>query len=421
MVTESVLPDMENRENLTEDIQIEDIDIEEGKDIIEEAEANEAIVAKSEHEGEAYPESNPDIKISVIIPIYNACDYLRPALDSVIGQTLREIEIICIDDGSTDRSLDVVREYQKLDSRIRIVTETNAGPGLARNNGLKRARGEYVAFLDADDFFENTLLEHLYKIAKEGELDIAIAKYDNYNTKKCCFTENSEGEHSCIYDGGAVTSKNEHPDIILQSTTGSAWNKLFRRSFIIEKNITFLEEVKMFEDVYFTVIAVGFAERVGKLDEVLIHHRIYSEQTRARVYKKYHNQVPEVYLKIKEFFMKGGMYEPLAKSFLNLSVSRCYHIYHLLPSDAKGAFWQLLHEKYAELLGWHDHERGDFEQAAICDFCANVQMYDHKQYKKRQDKGLKLRLDKIKQAIKRNRFFKKLKSLFVREKSNTEE
>ena len=81
---------------------------------------------------------NCDIKVSVIIPIYNAYDYLRPALDSVVYQTLRDIEIICIDDGSVDRSLEILKEYQKNDDRVRIVTEANAGPGLARNNGLGR-------------------------------------------------------------------------------------------------------------------------------------------------------------------------------------------------------------------------------------------------------------------------------------------
>ena len=95
---------------------------------------------------------NNDIKVSVIIPIYNAYDYLKPALDTIIDQTLREIEIICIDDGSTDRSLDIIKEYQKTDERIRIVTENNAGVSTARNKGIIRARGKYIIFLDADDF-----------------------------------------------------------------------------------------------------------------------------------------------------------------------------------------------------------------------------------------------------------------------------
>ena len=86
------------------------------------------------------------------MPIYNAYDYLRPSLDTVLDQTLREIEVICIDDGSTDRSLDIIKEYQERDDRVRIVTENNAGVSTARNKGIIRARGEYLIFLDADDF-----------------------------------------------------------------------------------------------------------------------------------------------------------------------------------------------------------------------------------------------------------------------------
>ena len=138
---------------------------------------------------------NNNISVSVIIPVYNACEYLRPALDSVIGQSMENIEIICIDDGSTDCSLEIVMEYQKRDPRVRIITETNAGPALARNNGLKRARGEYVIFLDADDFFEPNLILHLYERAKRDELDITIAGYDVYNSKKGFFAQNNDIIH----------------------------------------------------------------------------------------------------------------------------------------------------------------------------------------------------------------------------------
>lgn len=356
------------------------------------------------------------VKVSVIIPIYNACDYIRPALDSVIDQTLKEIEIICVDDGSTDRSLDIVKEYRKRDERIRIVTETNAGPGLARNNGLRRARGEYVLFLDADDFFEPTLAEDMYCEAVRNDLDITIAEYDIYNSKKATFRPNAESDHSKIYEGGKVTGKNEYPDFILQSNTGSAWNKLFKRSFLLEKQISFLEDVKMFEDVYFTVCALAFAERVGKIDKVLMHHRVYSEQSRARLFKKYYAQVPEVYAKIKAFLMRGGMYEPLAKSFLNLSVSRCYTIFSMLHSDERESFWNMLHNEYLPALGWQDRAAEEFEKTEYCSFCANVQLYTYAQYEKRSSKGLSLRLDALAATFRSSKRWNRFKSFFSRKK-----
>ncbi len=92
-----------------------------------------------------------NIKISVIIPVYNAEKYLRECLDSIVKQTLQEIEIICIDDGSTDNSLAVLREYERKDERLKIIEQANSGAGVARNAGMKAARGEYLAFMDADD------------------------------------------------------------------------------------------------------------------------------------------------------------------------------------------------------------------------------------------------------------------------------
>ncbi len=356
-----------------------------------------------------------EIKVSVVMPIYNACKYIRPALDTVFSQTLSDIEIICVDDGSTDTSLDMLKIYQKSDSRMRIITQTNAGAGIARNNGLKRARGEYVAFLDADDFYEIDLLEKLYNLAKYHDLDIAISKYDIYDNKKAVIRPNIESEQASIYDGFSVTSKNEYPDKILQSTTGAAWNKLFKRSFIMEKNLSFLEDMMIFEDVYFTVTALAYAERVAKVPEVLVHHRVYNEQSRARTFKKYYHQVPLVYLRIKEFLMKGGMYHPLSKGFLNLSASRCRHVYNLLDSGGKEKLFNLLHDNYAEELGWPEHSSEDFYRTEVCDFCANVTMYNHDQYRRRIKRGKKLNAERVDKTLQHNQkrkairgFFKKL-------------
>lgn len=328
-----------------------------------------------------------DIKVSVVMPIYNAYDYLRPALDSVLEQTLADIEVICVDDGSTDHSLEILKEYQGRDERIRIVTETNAGPALARNNGMRRARGEYIAFLDADDFFEPTFLEKLYALAKRDDLDIALSRYDVYNTKKAKFEPAAPAGNSDIFTPRAVTSKNEHPDAIFSSTVCSAWNKLFRRSFLEEKGLVFLTDVKIFEDVYFVVTSLSLAERVGKVFEVLMHHRIHSEQARAKVFKKYYSQIPLVYVKIKEFLVQHGMYAPLSVSYLNLSASRCYKIFNLLSNESKEVFWNLLNSEYSEKLGWEDSSLPDISDPDEREFILNVIRYNFEQYKRRSQRG----------------------------------
>lgn len=343
--------------------------------------------------------NNTDVKVSVVMPIYNAYDYLRPAIDSVICQTLTEIELICVDDGSTDQSLDIIKQYQKKDARIRIVTETNAGPAVARNNGIRRARGEYIAFLDADDFYDPTLLEVLYTRAKEHELDIAIAEYDIYNSSKATFSAAKKSPHDAIYVDGEVTSKNEHPDVIFSSTNGAAWNKLFKLSFVLDNGLVFLPEVKMFEDVYFVLSALALAERVELVREVLLHHRIYSDQSRAKLFRKYYAQIPEIYVKIKEFLMSRGMYAPLFTSYLNYTAGRSAKAFSLLPSDSKEEFWNMFHEKYAELMGWQGHRLADFESVEVCEFAANVEMFTYEQYKKFISKGKSLDVEGMKSSF----------------------
>ena len=362
--------------------------------------------------------SAENVKISVVMPIYNAADYLKLALDGVIHQTLTDIELICVDDGSTDDSLSIIKEYQQADERVRILTESNAGPSIARNKGLARARGKYVIFLDADDFYEDTLLEKLYNLAEEHALDVAICKFDIYNNRKARFEDNIRSDHGEIFAETDVVSKNDYPDVILSCTTGYIWNKLFRREFLVEKELTFDEELRVFEDTHFVVNALSLADGVGKCNDKLIHHRVYTNQPRNKLFKKYYAQVPVVYAKIKEFLRSHGMYIPLSQSFLNLSASRCYKIYNLLWLDAKREFWNLLHERYAEELGWTKAEPEYFESAEVCDFVANVIVYTHKQYVKREDMGMKVQLKNVGRALKAIELRKRIKSLFTRKRKD---
>ena len=346
--------------------------------------------------------NNPDIiKVSVIMPIYNAYDYLRPALDSVLDQTLRELELVCIDDGSTDGSLQILKEYQKLDERVRIITENNAGPSIARNKGLARCRGKYVMFLDADDFYEPTLLESLYELAEAQELDIAVAGYDIYNSRRAKFEQRIPVEHEEVFADGAVTSKNEYPDVIFTSVANYVWNKLFNREFLVEKCLGFPEDIRVFEDVYFVMTSMAMATRVAKLNKVLVHHRIYSEQSKNKLFKKYYMQVPVLYKHVKEFLMHNGVYAPLSTSFLNYSTSRCYKVLNMLWRDAKEEMWNALHTEYAAALGWDQANPDDFEQEEIRDFTACVLMYDYELNERRSDKGLKVEVGRVRQRLNR--------------------
>lgn len=358
--------------------------------------------------------SNQDnIKVSVIMPIYNAYSYLRPAMDSVLDQTLTELEVICVDDGSTDRSLDILKEYQGRDSRVRILTENNAGPSWARNKGLARARGEYVIFLDADDFFELDLLEKLYTLAERDNLDIAICEYDLYNDRSSTFEKKIKAEHEEIFQEGEIISKSTHPNQIFQCTTNYVWNKFFRRSFLLSKELSFHPVLRVFEDVYFVMTSLAMADRIGKTFDCLIHHRVYSEQSKNRFFRKYYHQVPELYEKIKEFLMHNGMYLPLLRSFLNLSASRCFKIYNLLWIDVKGDFWDNLHNSYAERLGWEKALGEEIESEDVREFVGDILLHDHKQHLKHTEKGEKTAIEDVPGKLSFLKIRKKIADFFL--------
>ncbi len=347
------------------------------------------------------------IKVSVIIPIYNAHDYLRVALDSIVSQDFSEMEIICVDDGSTDRSLDIIKEYKERDARVRIITENNAGPATARNKGLARARGKYVIFLDADDFYEPDLVSALYTLSEHAELDVAVADFDLYNTKHQRFEHNVESDHFDLLTEGRVVSKNVYPDYILQCATGYVWNKMFRRDFLYENKLSFNTSLKVFEDVHFVMAAIATASAIAKVGKILVHHRIYSGQTRPKMFKKHYTDVPVVYEEIKKFLMQKGIYAPISSSFMNLSASRCYKIYNILWKDAKENFWNLLHNTYAESLGWRAFDSEEVESPAVRSFIAGVSLYTHKQYLKRQ-KSVTVTVDEgMEQKFKRRKAFRR--------------
>ena len=124
---------------------------------------------------------NTDIKISVVMPVYNAGKYVSRAIRDVLKQTLTDIELICVDDGSTDNSTAIINGFVKKDSRVSCIRQSNAGPSVARNKGFVLAQGKYVIFLDADDMYEPTLLESLYNMAEADNLDVAVTRFDIYN------------------------------------------------------------------------------------------------------------------------------------------------------------------------------------------------------------------------------------------------
>lgn len=187
------------------------------------------------------------IKTSIIIPIYNVEKYLQKCLDSVINQTLKDIEIICINDESPDNCDKILAEYSQKDSRIIVLNQKNSGQGSARNRGLEIAKGKYIQFLDSDDFYEPNCCEEMYNLMeKHSDIDVACFDtniiYEAYEDKKA-----GDANYFKMHFKGKTKVK---PTMAHQLVDVNCWNKIFRKTFIDENNLRFPEKLH-YEDVGF--------------------------------------------------------------------------------------------------------------------------------------------------------------------------
>lgn len=213
------------------------------------------------------------VKVSVVMPVYNCAAYLRQCLDSVLNQTLREIEILCVDDGSTDGSYEILLEYQEKDARLSVLRQEHKFAGAARNLGKAHATGDYIIFWDADDYFEPKALEVLYKRIVDMDADICVCGAYKFYTGM---------QGNAMYDvymikgytkGLEVFNRHTNPDYILNFTAAVPWNKLYRRAFVEELQLDF-QEIRNANDVFFTINALCRAERITTVAERLIGYRV---------------------------------------------------------------------------------------------------------------------------------------------------
>lgn len=210
-------------------------------------------------------------KVSVIVPVYNVEKYLEECLGSIRRQSLKDIEIICVDDGSTDTSLQILEKQAAEDSRIKVLKQKNQGAGVARNYGLSIAQGDYVAFLDSDDIFDADLLANTVKTAEEQQADIVVYRFRIYDQDKESYRRADYAFKKEFWPNGVFSYK-DNPDKIFNSFNPCAWNKLFRREFVIQAGIQF-QANKRTNDMFFTEAAMVLAGRIFALDQELMSYR----------------------------------------------------------------------------------------------------------------------------------------------------
>lgn len=210
-------------------------------------------------------------KVSVLTPIYNVEQYLPQCLDSLIAQSLDDIEFVCINDGSTDASLSILRTYAEKDSRFKVIDKPNSGYGASMNMGLASATGEYIGILEPDDFAEPNMFETLYQAAKKYDCEIARANRFLYAAGEDTFEEDLMGlGYDEVFDPA--------DKLALFATAACIWSNLYKRTFLTSNEIHFLETPgASFQDTSFVYKSLIAAHRMVLIKEPLIHYRIDNE------------------------------------------------------------------------------------------------------------------------------------------------
>lgn len=199
-------------------------------------------------------------KVSVIIPVYNVENYLRKCLDSLVNQTLKDLEIIVVNDGTTDNSQEIIDEYvKKYPKKVVSIIQENGGQGTARNTGLLHAKGEYIGYVDSDDYVEENMYEELYKKAKEEDSDIVICG-NNVVKENYDFLSKEEVDKEFLLGKMAV------------------WNKIYKKNIIVDNKIQFRSKV-WYEDLDFTMKVYFSSKKISYVDKPLYNYLLREGST----------------------------------------------------------------------------------------------------------------------------------------------
>lgn len=214
-------------------------------------------------------------KVSVLIPIYNVEKYLRECLDSVIGQTLKDIEIICLNDGSTDSCAEILKEYKAKDERIKVINKENSGYGASMNIGLNLATGEYVGIVESDDFVDKTMFEDLYNIAVNNKADMVKSDYYYYTTANN--QKRKAGKISKSEANKIITDEKRQKLLKMQP---SIWSAIYKRDLLNNFDIRFLETPgASYQDTSFSFKVISLAQGIVLTNKAYLYYRQDNENS----------------------------------------------------------------------------------------------------------------------------------------------
>lgn len=288
------------------------------------------------------------VKVSVILPIYNVAPYLEEAFDSILAQTLKEIEIIAVNDGSTDRSQEIIEKYQQKDARIISFYQENQGQSVARNLALLHATGEYIYMMDSDDVLSSPdALLTCYEYAKKNEADYVFFDREQFTEDRVSFTVGVQStkfvDENTKYDGKCLLN------LMLDTTSYNCvvWLLLINRQHLQNLGLCFYPGI-IHEDELFTTELMLRSSSVYCLKRIYVKHRIRAKST---VGKKFTRRNMDCYLTVADELLRFSQ-DAIVHKFLRYTLSKVFYTGHLIPCKEKPAvFWRALSSGYLKYIG----------------------------------------------------------------------
>ena len=298
--------------------------------------------------------------VSVIIPVYNTSKYLSECLDSVINQSFEDLEIICVNDGSTDGSLEILNDYRSRDSRIRVMTQENQGLSSARNTGLANSTGEYVLFLDSDDCLSHDAIEKAYDLAEDNSSDLVLFKIINFDD------DTGEKSHYSYFElkvlkkmvGQRVFDYDDVKERFFRIPV-TAPGKLFKRDLL--EGTGFIEGL-IFEDNPFFIEIMFKVKRAIVLDEYLYNRRIREDSITNSGFSKFKDCV-EIYNVIEDVIKRYGKYEDLKGQLFHRRCRDIFLRFSQVPDEFKEEFFTIIKDDFGSKKEQYEND-GTFDVAS---------------------------------------------------------
>ena len=288
------------------------------------------------------------VKVSVILPIYNVAPYLEEAFDSILNQSLKEIEVIAVNDGSTDNGWDIIQKYQEKDARIISISQENQGLSMARNVALPYVTGKYVYMMDSDDMLSSLdALQMCYEYAERNQADFVFFDREWFSDKGKIDTKGVHStrfvEENKKYEGEGLLNH------LLDTSSFNAvvWLLLINHDFLKRTGLTFYPGL-IHEDELFTTRLMLSSDSIYCLKQSLIKHRIRSSSIVGKGYKR---RNMDCYMTIADELLRYSK-APIIHKYLRYTLSKVFYTGHQIPyKDKPAVFWRALKSGYLKYIG----------------------------------------------------------------------